>query len=262
MTVLIQNTAVTNTFDFWRSRTNELAYAMSNSAVTVNSNTATGNAAITGTFTANALVTNTFAVNTSISVGNSTVNAVVNSTSIALGNSSVVRVINTTSVSFDSYVSVGSSTANAVTNTSVVKISNSTASISLSIPTAAQISNGQYFHNANGQYTIPVIPYTPISNGTVSTSGTSAQLVDSYLISTYNSADYTIAAINGSANGFSATKLVTYHDVGNAYITEYAVMYSNAALGVFSANANTTHVRLYITPTYNSLSLKYVRISV
>jgi hypothetical protein len=56
MTITVQNTAVTSTFDFWRNRTNELAYAMSTAAVTTNSNTATGNAAITGQFTANAIL--------------------------------------------------------------------------------------------------------------------------------------------------------------------------------------------------------------
>ena len=55
MTAAVQNTLTTNTFDFWRSRTNELAYAMTNLAVTVDSNTAVGNAAITGKFTANSL---------------------------------------------------------------------------------------------------------------------------------------------------------------------------------------------------------------
>ena len=55
MTAAVQNTITTNTFDFWRNRTNELAYAMSTLAVTVNSNTAVGNAAITGSFTANSL---------------------------------------------------------------------------------------------------------------------------------------------------------------------------------------------------------------
>ena len=59
MTINVANTELTNTFDYWRSRTNELAYAMSQYVVTTNSNTATGNAAITGTFTADALVANT-----------------------------------------------------------------------------------------------------------------------------------------------------------------------------------------------------------
>jgi hypothetical protein len=67
MTVNIANTANNNTFDYWRNRTNELAYAMSTYAVTVNSNTATGNAAITGTFTSNSLIANSVTINTSIS---------------------------------------------------------------------------------------------------------------------------------------------------------------------------------------------------
>ena len=69
MTALVQNTAITNTFDFWRNRTNELAYAMSNLAVTVNSNTAVGNAAISGTFTANVISIANSSVNTSIEIG-------------------------------------------------------------------------------------------------------------------------------------------------------------------------------------------------
>lgn len=63
MTITVANTSNTNTFEYWVNRTNELADAMTNYVVTTDSNTATGNASITGTFSANA-----------ISVGNSTVN--------------------------------------------------------------------------------------------------------------------------------------------------------------------------------------------
>jgi hypothetical protein len=55
MTIIVANTANTSTFDYWRNRTNELADAMTNKTVTVDSNTATGNAAITGTFTCNSM---------------------------------------------------------------------------------------------------------------------------------------------------------------------------------------------------------------
>lgn len=59
MTVTVANVANTNTFDFWKNRTNELADAMTNKVVTVNTAATTGNAAITGTFTANVLAGNT-----------------------------------------------------------------------------------------------------------------------------------------------------------------------------------------------------------
>ena len=63
MTVAVANVANTNTFDFWRVRTNELATAMSNVVVSTEASAtpsaASGNAAITGTFTANVLAGNT-----------------------------------------------------------------------------------------------------------------------------------------------------------------------------------------------------------
>ena len=71
MTVTVQQVANTNTFEFWINRTNELASAMSNVAVTTNSNTAVGNAAVSNTFTANTLVA------TSVRVSNSTSNVVI-----------------------------------------------------------------------------------------------------------------------------------------------------------------------------------------
>lgn len=74
MTVEIGNTTLTNTFDYWRNRTNEMADAMSTKVVTVNSNTAVGNAAITGTFTANVFSGNGYLVTSvnAASVGGNT----------------------------------------------------------------------------------------------------------------------------------------------------------------------------------------------
>lgn len=59
MTVTVANVANTNTFDYWRVRTNELADAMTNKVVTVETDATIGNAAITGTLTANVLAGNT-----------------------------------------------------------------------------------------------------------------------------------------------------------------------------------------------------------
>lgn len=63
MTITVANTSNTNTFEYWVNRTNELADAMTTKVVTTDSNTASGNAAISGNFYAN-----------TIKVGNSTVN--------------------------------------------------------------------------------------------------------------------------------------------------------------------------------------------
>lgn len=83
MTIEVANTGSINTFQYLINRVNELAYAMSANAVTADSNTTSGNAAITGTFTANVLIANT------VRVSNSTSNVVIsvpNTTLIANGN--------------------------------------------------------------------------------------------------------------------------------------------------------------------------------
>jgi hypothetical protein len=163
MTVSVNAIANTNTFDFWRNRTNELANAMSTVAVTVNSNTATGNAAITGTFTAGILQSNT-----------------------------------------------GTFSANGLTTT-----------------------------------------------------GNSAQLLDSYAISTIRGAEYFISVKDNNANAYQATKVLTVHNVVNAFSTEYATILSNTSLGVFDANvaSNATHVTLYITPTSSNTTVNFTKVT-
>jgi hypothetical protein len=66
MTVIVQNTALTNTFDFWRNRTNDAATAISTVVVTTNSNTTSGNAVVNGTFQSVALVANSIGGSTTI----------------------------------------------------------------------------------------------------------------------------------------------------------------------------------------------------
>jgi hypothetical protein len=63
MTVSIPQVSNTNTFYFWKNQTNFLANVISTVAVTTDSNTAVGNAAITGTFTSNAVNTFNLSVN-------------------------------------------------------------------------------------------------------------------------------------------------------------------------------------------------------
>jgi hypothetical protein len=163
MTVSVANVANTNTFDYWRNRTNELANAMSTVAVTVNSNTASGNAAITGIFTAGVLQSNT-----------------------------------------------GTFSANGLTTT-----------------------------------------------------GNSAQLLDSYAVASFRGAEYFISVKDNNANAYQATKVLTVHNVVNAFSTEYATILSNTSLGVFDANvaSNATHVTVYITPTSTNTTVNFTKVT-
>lgn len=72
MTIDVANTTLTNTFEFLVNRAAELADAMSTKVVTTNSNTTTGNSAITGTFSANVYNVGNSTANTTISAPNTT----------------------------------------------------------------------------------------------------------------------------------------------------------------------------------------------
>lgn len=258
MTVTVANTANTNTFDYWRNRTNELAYAMSTYAVTAGgSNTAVGNAAISGVFTAGSL-----SLNTGINIGNSTVNAVVNTSTLFVGNSSVNATITGQSLTIGGSIYVGNTTSNLVATTTSVKLSNSTSNIAISIPTSTKVSNGQYFLAANGNWTL-IEQINPISS-VKSLVGTSTQDVDNFAKASYFAAEYLVYVKDNVANNRSVSKMVVFHDggtsVSNAFITEYAVMNSNSGLGVFGVYTNATHTILQYTPTSPSVTLNFTRL--
>ena len=188
MTAAVQNTITTNTFDFWRNRTNELAFAMSTLVVTVNSNTAVGNAAITGSFTANSL-----------------------------------------------------------------NVSNGTTSVAIPAPSSAAINNNNYYLNANGNWS-----YVPTNNGALTVVSAGPYIVDSFPMTSWNSAEYLLNAKDNSGN-YVTTKLLVTHDGINGYSTEYGTIITNNPLGVFSANSNTSHVILNFVPSVSSANVKFAR---
>ena len=69
MAVNVSNTTTTNTFEFWRLRTNQMANLFREKAVTTNSNTTPGSAAISGTFSGGNLKANGTTQSTSITTG-------------------------------------------------------------------------------------------------------------------------------------------------------------------------------------------------
>ena len=194
MTITVANTSNTNTFDYWKNRTNELAHAMSTKVVTTDSNTTVGNAAIGGRLTAS-----------SLSVSNTSANLVIN------------------------------------------------------IPTTSEISSGAYYLNANGSWAQIL---TPIDSGSDTTAGTIQQEIDNYDVTAYKAVEYLVNIRNNSANAYQTTKLLTTHNVGVAYVTEYATITTNTNLGTFAATSNGTHVRLLFTPSVSSTTISFSRINV
>lgn len=90
-------------------------------------------------------------------------------------------------------------------------------------------------------------------------------LVDSFEIGTYQSAKYTITAQDRTtADNILMTEINAVYGSGLVYTTQYGTVYTTGSEFVqFSANANTTHARLYVTAsdlaTANSINYKLVR---
>lgn len=198
MTVTVQQTSNTDTFQFLINRVNELASAMSNVAVTTDSNTAVGNAAVSSAFTANVLIANT------------------------------------------------------------VRVSNTTSNVVITVPNTVQISSGDFYLNANGKWSPIISPVTTLSTNT---SGTSSQEIDNYAMADFGAVEYFVRVMNNLANGFQATKILTFHNGVTAFSTEYGSMTSNNTLGTFVVSTNTTHVILNMTPTSSNTAVTISRVN-
>ena len=184
MTITVANTANTNTFDYWRNRTNELADAMTNKTVTVDSNTATGNAVVNGHFVSGTLVANvalrggnTSTFNTliissnvevstgnTITVGNSTVNTQITSGNLFLNGSTLVIGNTDSNVTSNSstltignssiFTSINSTSVNFSSDTTEIKLGNST--VNVTINSTSLDSSNPFIFAANSAVTVSI----------------------------------------------------------------------------------------------------------
>jgi hypothetical protein len=251
--LIVANTFLANTFDYWRNRTNEIAYAISTCVITTDANTNTlpapGNAAITGSFTANNLIiTNSISTNTISS--NVVVAATLSVNSISLGNVAANGTV----------LTVGNTTINTSINSTAVSISNPLSNLNVTVPTATQVANGYYYFNANGSWSIISVPY--LTTGSTNTIGLTTQSIDTFS-TVYNAAEYLIYVNDNNSNSGYTTKLLIMNQGGsNAFITEYGGLQSNNNLGYFSASAGGGIISVFFTPSTTSASVKFLRTTV
>lgn len=223
--------------------------------------------------------------NTILAVGS---NAALNTSALFLGNSTVNTIINSTAINFgnlvitSSTVAFGNSTVNALANSTVflfrsvtanvsvgsngINFSNGTVNFNLSRPSSAQVSDGGYFLNANGNWAI-VTSNTdtgpPLTSLSLVTSGTTAQLLDTYLLNDWRAVDYILTVKDNLANNVQVDRMFSYHFDGDIDYMFYGSLYNNTVVGTYHANTNATAVRVYFTPGVStSTTVKYVRIPV
>lgn len=81
------------------------------------------------------------------------------------------------------------------------------------------------------------------------TTGTSAQTLDTWAVASYRSASYTYSVKDNAANNFQTGSINVLYDGSVALATVFGVIYSNTYLGDFSVTANSTITSLQFTPT-------------
>jgi len=96
------------------------------------------------------------------------------------------------------------------------------------------------------------------------TTGTSSQVIDSFSLSNYRTAEYIISYNDNNANSHYSSKILLTHDNGNVYLTEYAVIQSNtvASVGVFTAAVFSGNATLLFTPASSNTTVNFNRIIV
>lgn len=141
-------------------------------------------------------------------------------------------------------------TSNVVVDTSSISVGNTTINLVIN-STSISVSNS----------TIGSVQVSPFVIN-VQTSGTSGQIVDSFLKSSFRGAEYLLSIADNDANAHQISKVLVIHAADVTNHNEYGVLYTNNQLGVFSANANATHTRLVFTPTVSNTQIKATRITV
>ena len=94
---------------------------------------------------------------------------------------------------------------------------------------------------------------------TITTTGTTKQLIDSISAIDYRALDYVIAVKDTTGTGYQLSKLLILHDGTDTYITEYGVITTGTNLGVFTVDIVSDYIKLYLTPTCATSKVSIIR---
>ncbi len=180
--------------------------------------------------------------------------------SVAVGNSQITGTFTANVFFANNTVCVGNATVNATVNSSALYLTNATCSLLLSVPTAAAAANTQYWLNANGSYA-----YIPTYYGslTVASAGVAAT-IDSFSMTSYRAAKYTLSIWDNSANNRYASEILVTHDGTVPYLVEYADVTTNTSgpIGTLSVTYSGALAQLQLTPVSASVGVRFVRTAV
>ena len=259
----------TDTFAGWVNKTNVIIDTIANEVVTVSNTTfganTTGNGNVLGILSANTLsadrlrgggVGNTANISSLIiGFSNSTVSSNVTVTgytsNVTSNNLNITSntVLGSGSQSFTANVA----NVNVTTNTFTVNASsNVVLNASVQISGDATVNNYLTFNN---KVTIDT------STATLAFPNTTQQnTVDSFSISDYNGAQYTVNVTDeNNSNNRALTQISVIYGFGNSHMTEYGTIYSNTQFITFSVTSNSTHVILNANSATSNATFKVYR---
>jgi fibronectin-binding autotransporter adhesin len=216
-----------------------------------------------------------YANSSTIVVGNSSVNTTINAANVTIGNpGSGVGLLTTYN-----FVALGQIFGAFSANGSIMPQVNNTFQIGNASNTFAQVyTNSTYTSTlsaissnltinanttANGYINVQS-GYIQLNNtalvvtNTASLSGTAANNIDVFAKAAYRSGEYFIELTDGTS--YQLTKILVVHDGGiNAYSTEFGQVTTGTILGTFAANTDATNLRLWVTPTGATTTIKFMR---
>jgi hypothetical protein len=112
-----------------------------------------------------------------------------------------------------------------------------------------------------------VVPHAPlqvealgVATKTITTTTTTAnQVLDSFAAGIFRTAKYLVQVHDTANNDYHACEILLIHDGTTAYITEYAIVYSDASLATFNADISGGNARLLVTPINTTNTIRVVR---
>lgn len=114
--------------------------------------------------------------------------------------------------------------------------------------------------NSTGALTLPASGAV-FNNVAILTTTTSDQLIDSFAVTSYQTAKYLIQAVC-TAVGTHSTEFIVVHNGTTAYHTEYASVFTDSSLFTVNAAIVSSNVNVTVTPTNNDTTFDVIRTSV
>lgn len=99
-----------------------------------------------------------------------------------------------------------------------------------------------------------------IATSTLPTTTTTAnQVLDTFAAAAFRTAKYTVQVHDTANNYYHSCEILLVHDGATVYMTEYAIVYTSISLASFNADIAGGNVRLLVTPTNNTNTIRVVR---